>query len=145
MTYRDAERAATARIERLSAELAEARDAVEGQEEAAGLAEETRALEEKVRELRAELAELAAARGKGEHPMPTQAIVGAALSALSAFLAVFLLGDARAVFVGVPLGVVGALLVAHGLFQTWRAGKRASAGAARRGERGTGAGAEGMR
>lgn len=135
MTYRDAERAATARIERLSAELAEARDAVEGEEEAAGLADETRALEGRVRELRAELAELSAARGKGEHPMPTQAIVGAALSGLTAFLALFLLGDTRAVFVGVPLGVVGVLLVAHGLFQTWRAGRRAGAGATRRRER----------
>ncbi|HRG97725.1 MAG TPA: hypothetical protein PLR99_15825 [Polyangiaceae bacterium] len=127
MTYRDAERAAAARIERLSAELEEARAGVEGEEEAARLAEETRALESQVGELRAELAELSAALGKGEHPMPTHAIVGAVLSAFTAFLALFLLGDQRAVFVGVPLGLVGVLLVAHGLFQTWRAGARARA------------------
>jgi len=127
LTYRDEERAAEERVERLEAELAEVRASTEGEDEAARLAEEVRALEVRVSELRAELKELSEALGEGEHPMPRHAVAGAVLSAFSAFLALFLLADPRAVFVGVPIGVVGVLLVAHGLFQTWRAGVRARA------------------
>lgn len=119
MTYRDEEGAAAARIERLETELAEVAVGPE-LEEAERVVAATVALKARVGELRAELRELSLAKGDGPQ-MPKVASAGTVLCGLTAFSALLLFADERAVLVFVPVGLVGVFLVTLGLFQTWRA------------------------